>query len=306
LRILHTSEHEVGQIYVPWVNWALMVSVVALVLAFRSSAHLAFAYGMAVTGTFTITTVLFFYIVRHRWGRPRWLVIAGASGFLAFDLSFLAANLTKFTHGGWVPLLIGVVVFTVMITWQRGRELVTEERKRAEGPLGDFVVALREKSPPIARVPGVAVFLNRGRETTPLAMRATVEHNHSLHEHVVVLSIDTQPVPRVPEAERVVLDDLGFSDDGISFVSARFGYMEEPDVPAVLQVAVSAGLECPLEESEISYFLSLLEMRRTDGPGMSAWRKRLFLVTADIAADAGDYFKLPRDRTVVMGSQIEF
>jgi len=306
LRILHTSEEEAGQIYVPWVNWALMLSVLALVLVFRSSEHLAFAYGMAVTGTFTITTVLFFYIVRHRWGRPRWLVIAGASAFLSFDLSFLAANLTKFTHGGWVPLLIGVAVFTVMITWQRGRELVTQERKRAEGPLRDFVAAVREKSPPIARVPGTAVFLNRGKETAPLAMRATVEHNHSLHEHVVVLSIDTQPVPRVPESERVVVDDLGFRDDGIWFISARFGYMEEPDVPSVLRLAQSAGLEGPLEASEASYFLSLLEMRRTDAPGMSAWRKRLFLVTADIAADAGDYFNLPRDRTVVMGSQIEF
>ncbi len=306
LRIRHTSDSEIGQVYVPLVNWLLMVSVLALIFAFRSSTRLAFAYGTAVTGTFIITTILFFYLARNRGRKPMWMVAGGAAFFLFFDLSFFSANLTKFGHGGWLPLLIGVAAYTVMSTWARGRALVTAERRREEGPLEDFVTSIRELDPPLIRVPGTAVFLNRGRTTAPLAMRETVEHHHSLHEHVVILWVETIPVPRVADDERILVDDLGYSDDGISFVTARFGYAEEPDVPAVLSRANEAGLECPLEVDQASYFLSRIELRRTDAPGMAAWRKGLFEVTAESSADAADYFHLPRHRTVLMGSQIEF
>ncbi|HEX2708571.1 MAG TPA: potassium transporter Kup [Solirubrobacterales bacterium] len=305
LRIAHTSEQTVGQIYVPWINWVLMVSVLTLVFAFQTSAALAFAFGMAVTATITITTLLFFYIVRHQWGKPLWLVAIGAGAFLAVDLLFLAANLTKITHGAWLPLLIGITVFTVLTTWQRGRELVTGRRERAEGSLRAFIDELHERRPPLQRVSGTAVFLNRNKSTTPLAMRANVEHNQILHRHVVILSIETLPVPHVAPTDRVEIDELGYMDDGIAHVGARFGYMDEPNVPSVLRLASQSGLECPLEVDEASYFLSTIELRIGDAPGMTRWRKRLFVATSRITADAAEYFGLPRDRTVIMGSQIE-
>ncbi len=305
LRIVNTSEHTVGQIYVPWINWVLMVSVLTLVFAFQTSAALAFAFGMAVTATITITTLLFFYVVRHQWGKPLWLVAIGAGAFLVVDLLFLAANLTKITHGAWLPLLIGITVFTVLTTWQRGRQLVTERREGAEGSLQAFVGKLHERRPPLQRVSGTAVFLNRNKQTTPLAMRANVEHNQILHGHVVILSIETLPVPHVAEVERLEIDELGYVDDGIAHISARFGYMDEPNIPSLLRLAAQAGLECPLEVEEASYFLSTIELRIGDAPGMTRWRKRLFVATSRITADAAEYFGLPRDRTVIMGSQIE-
>ena len=204
LRIAHTSEQTAGQIYVPWINWLLMVSVLTLVFAFQTSAALAFAFGMAVTGTIMITTLLFFYIARHHWGRTLWLVVAGPGRSSTVDLLFFAANLTKITHGAWLPLLIAVAVFTVLTTWQRGRELVTERRQRQEGSLRAFVDELHDRRPPLQRTPGTAVFLNRNKMTTPLAMRANVEHNQILHEHVVILSIETLPLPQVPSTDRLV------------------------------------------------------------------------------------------------------
>jgi KUP system potassium uptake protein len=305
LRIVHTSEETVGQIYVPWINWLLMISVLTLVFTFETSASLAFAFGMAVTGTITITTLLFFYIVRHQWRKPLWLVALGAGFLLSVDLLFLAANLTKLAHGAWLPLLIGVTAFTVLTTWRRGRELVTAKRERAEGSLREFVDQLHERKPPVQRVPGTAVFLNRTKATAPLAMRASVEHLHALHEHVVILSIETRPVPHVPMASRLVIDDLGYSDDGITHVGARFGYMDEPNVPDLLRLIERAQIESPLEVDEASYFLSTIDLHRSDAPGMSRWRKRLFLATSRITADAAEYFGLPRDRTVIVGSRIE-
>ncbi|MFD3492851.1 potassium transporter Kup [Streptomyces sp. NPDC058690] len=305
LRIAHTSESTIGQIYVPWINWLLMVSVLTLVFAFRSSAALAYAFGMAVTGTITITTLLFFYVARAKWGTPRWLLGIGAGVLLFVDLLFVAANMTKLVHGAWLPLLIGLTAFTVMTTWQRGRELVTAERARAEGPLPEFVDDLRTGREPTLRAPGTAVFLNRGKETTPLAMRANVEHNHVRHEQVVILALQTEPVPRVPADQRVVVDDLGYADDGIIHVTARFGYMETPDVPGLLAMLDPAVTEGPLQLDQASYFLSKIELRRGKAPTMAPWRKRLFIATSYITADAAEYFSLPRDRTVIMGSHIE-
>jgi len=305
LRIAHTSEEQIGQIYVPWINWALLAAVLALVFTFKSSTALAYAYGVAVTGTITITTLLYFYIVRSQWGRPLWLVAAGAVPLLGVDLLFFGANLIKLPHGGWLPIAVAIVVFTVLTTWQKGRELVTRQRERDEGPLQEFVVELHDRKPPLLRVPGTAVFLNRGKATAPLAMRANVEHNHVLHEHVLILAIQTVPVPHVPPTGRLDVDDLGYKDDQIFHVTARFGYKDTPNVPGLLPLIRKAKLESKLDDSEISYFLSTIEVRRGNTPGMSRWRKRLFIATARLTADAAEYFQLPRDRTVIIGSRIE-
>jgi KUP system potassium uptake protein len=305
LRIAHTSEETVGQIYVPWINWLLLVSVLTLVVTFKTSAALAFAFGMAVTGTITITTLLFFYLVRQDWHKPLWLVAIGAGCLLCVDLLFLAANVTKITHGAWLPLVIAVSVFTVLTTWQRGRAIVTARREEAEGPLREFVDDLRRHKPPVTRVPGTAVFLNRNTLTAPLAMRASVDHLHALNEHVVLLTIDTLDVSHVASADRIVVDDLGYRDDGITHARARFGYMDQPNVPAVMRDLRQADIEFTFDVDELSYFLSKIDLYRGDAPGMSRWRKNLFLATAHLTSDAPDYFGLPRDRTVVMGSRIE-
>ncbi|MER7923750.1 potassium transporter Kup [Streptomyces sp. NPDC096057] len=305
LRIAHTSESTIGQIYVPWINWLLMVSVLTLVFAFRSSAALAFAFGMAVTGTITITTLLFFYVARAKWHTPVWLIATGATLLLTVDLLFVAANLTKLVHGAWLPLLIGLTAFTVMTTWQRGREVVTAERADHEGSLREFVDQLRSGERPVIQVPGTAVFLNRGKRTAPLAMRANVERNHVRHEQVVILSIETEPVPRVPLDRRIVVDGLGYADDGIIHVTARFGYMETPDVPGTLTLIDPAETEGTLHLDQASYFLSTIELRRGEAPTMAPWRKRLFIATSHITADAAEHFGLPRDRTVIMGWHIE-
>jgi KUP system potassium uptake protein len=234
LRIAHTSEEQIGQVYVPWINWALLAAVLALVFTFKSAEALAYAFGMAVTGTITITTLLYFYVVRHQWGKPRWLVAAGACPLLAVDLLFLAANVTKLPHGAWLPLLIAAAVFTVLVIWQQGRALATRLRERDEGPLRDFVDQLHARRPPLHRVPGTAVFLNRGKATAPLALRANVEHNQVLHEQELILAIETLPVPHVPAAGRLEVDDLGYKNDRLIHVTARFDYMDSPDVPGLL------------------------------------------------------------------------
>ena len=222
------------------------------------------------------------------------------------DLLFLAANLTKLVHGAWLPLLIGLAVFTVLTTWQRGRELVTAQRERDEGSLREFVDQMHERRPPLLRVPGTAVFLNRGKETAPLAMRANVEHNHVLHEHVVILSIETLPVPHVAGGPSGSRSTTSATPTTASSTSARASATwTSRTCPSVLRLAATAGLECPLEVDEASYFLSTIELRRGDAPGMARWRKRLFVATSHITADAAEYFGLPRDRTVIMGSQIE-
>ncbi|WP_433292038.1 potassium transporter Kup [Actinoplanes sp. CA-030573] len=305
LRVAHTSEHEIGQIYVPWINWLLMVSVLTLVFAFRSSAALAYAYGMTVTGTITITTLLFFYIARQRWQTSLWLLIPGAVVLLSIELLFVAANLTKLFHGAWLPLLIALVAFTVMTTWQKGRAIVTAERRRREGTLSEFIEDLTRNAAQIVQVAGTAVFLNRGNQTAPLAMRANVEHNHVRHDHVLIISIETLPVPRLTDEERITVDALGFEDDGIFFVSARFGYAESQDLQAALRLLDPGTTEGRLDLDNASYFLSKIELRRGAEPTMAAWRKRLFIATSYITADAAEHFGLPRDRTVIMGSHIE-
>jgi KUP system potassium uptake protein len=306
LHVVHTSARAYGQVYVPVINWFLLIAVLALVLAFQSSTKLAFAYGMAVTGTIITTSVLFFFVARHRWRQPIWLTLLGAAFFLTIEGAFFGANLTKIGHGAWLPLMIGLVLFFVMTTWFRGRSLVTAERFHVEGPLKDFIKEIRGRKPAVERVPGTGVFMNRGKETAPLSMRACVDHLHSLPENAVILSLETMPVPRIRPKDRLEVDDLGFKDDRITFVRAKHGYAEEYNVPKLVRQIAKAGVECPVDAREASFYLSRVQLRATDKPGMSRWRKRVFLVTALVAAEPSDYFQLPRERTITLGSEIEF
>ena len=304
LRIAHTSESSIGQIYVPWINGLLMVAVVILVFGFRSSAALGYAYGMAVTGTITITTLLFLYVAHVRWRTPLWLLILGGGALLVVDLLFLAANLTKLLHGAWLPLLIGLVTFVVMTTWQRGHQIAVAAREKAVGPLSDFIGGLPQRRPPLPRLPGTAVFLNRGGTVTPLSMRANVDRIHVLQQHVVIVSVDTVPVPRVPDADRITVDDLGDPADGIFYVVARFGYMEQPDVPAALRLVDPARMAGGVDLDEASYFISEINLCVGPEPAMAQRRTRLFITISRMTSDA-EYFGLPLDRTVIIGARIE-
>jgi KUP system potassium uptake protein len=303
LRVVHTSASTFGQVYLPWINGMLMVAVLILVFAFRSSAALAYAYGMAVTGTITITTVLYLYIAHARWRVPLWLIVVGGSALLGVDLLFVAANLTKLVHGAWLPLLIAITTFTVMTTWQRGNTIVSRRREVAEGPLDAFVDQLSRRG--LLRVPGTAVFLNRSSDTAPLALRANVEHNHVLPKQVVIVTIDVLPIPRASDSERIEVDSLGHADDGIIHVTARFGYMETPDVRHALRVLEPTKTEGSISIDDASYFLSKIQLIKGEAPTMPAWRTNLFIATSYLSADAAEFFCLPPDRTLIMGSRIE-
>src|SRR4051812_28335733 len=302
LAIRHTSAQEIGQVYVPAVNWLIFAAVVALVLGFRSSAHLASAYGVAVTGTLAIDTLLFFYVVRNLWRKPLWLAAAGCLTFLLVDLTFFTANLTKVLHGGWFPLTIALAVYVVLTTWQRGREIVTRNRVEEEGPLLPFVKQLRDLDP--SRAPGTGVFLNANPETTPLAMRAAVEHLNALPESVVIISLQTTNAPHVPIEERLEIDDLGYRDDGILHITARHGFQDETNVPKIVHAAARRELECDIQLDRLSYFVSRITIVVSDSPDMARWRKKLFLGLARNAGNPVDYFALPEEQTVVFGSLI--
>ena len=305
LTILHTSGSAVGQVYVPTVNWGIFAAVVALVVGFGSSEHLASAYGIAVTGTLAIDTILFFFVVRAVWRKPMWLAAAGAAAFLTVDLAFFAANLPKVLHGGWFPLVIALSIFVVLTTWQRGRAIVTKRRTEEEGPLRAFVEYVHDLDPPVYRAPRTGVFLNANIETTPLALRATVEHTNAMPEHVVIFSVHTIGVPHVPEDERVTVDDLGYRDDGINHVIARFGFQDNIDVPSTLRRAAGRLEDPGIDCDAASYVLSKISIVATDAPGIAVWRKKLFTVLARNAANPVPYFSLPDDRTIVIGQHIE-
>jgi KUP system potassium uptake protein len=304
LRVVHTSPSAYGQVYMPWINGMLMVAVLILVFAFRSSASLAYAYGMAVTGTITITTILYLYIARMRWRAPLWLIVIGGGALLCVDLLFLGANLTKLVHGAWLPLLIAVTIFIIMTTWQRGSAIVTNKRETEEGPLQGFVDQLSRRRE-LLRVPGTAVFLSRGNKTAPLALRANVKHNHVLHDHVVIVTIDTLSIPRVEDSGRIEIDALGDAHDGIIHVTARFGYMETPDVPHVLRLLDPARTEGLIAIDDASYFLSKIELTKGAEPTMPPWRRNLFIATSRLSSDGAEFFGLPQDRTLIEGSRIE-
>lgn len=304
LRIQHTSEKEEGQIYVPTVNWSLLAGVALIVVGFGSSAALASAYGVAVTGTFITTTILFLVVARSLWRKPLWMVIPLGAILLTVDLAFFTANLSKIAHGGWLPLLIAAVVFTLLMTWQRGRKIVTKNRTKKEGPLLGFVEKFNTMTPPVHRVPGTAVFLHANPETTPMALRANVEHNHSLHENVIIMAIQVMPFPHLDHAEWLMIDDLGHKDDGIAHITARIGYNDKVDVPQLVRTASTQGLECEVCE-DCSYFLSHISLAKAPAKNMARWRKNLFIAMSRQATNPVDFFGLAAERTVVMGGRID-
>jgi KUP system potassium uptake protein len=303
--VRQTSEHEGGQIYLPGVNAALFVGVMAVMLTFRSAERLATAYGVSVTGALVIDTILMLVVARVLWHWQPWKLVLAAVAFGGVEVTFLAANLSKVAHGGWLPLLIAIVLFTVMTTWRRGREIVSGNRRKQEGSLSEFVEDLYERGLP--RVEGTAVFPHPGKDSTPLALRANVQHNKVLHQDVLIVSASSANVPHVPVEERFQVDHLGHADDRIQHLSVRFGFSDEPNLPEALSQACESGvLTSPsIDAQHASFFLSRGSIRRTRGHGMAQWRKVLFLVLAHNAADPAAYFGLPVDRTVTMGSPVD-
>jgi KUP system potassium uptake protein len=271
LTIRQTSTRESGQIYIPAVNWLLFGGVLILMVTFRSSNRLAAAYGLADVGVFVTTTALFLIVAATIWKWPSWKVIAIGLLFGSVELAYLGANLTKIASGGWLPLLIAAVLVTAMTTWQSGRRIVTARRNELEGRLQDFVDELHER--PLPRVPGTAVFPHPTKETTPLALRANVEFNHVLHEHVVVVSLYAENVPHVPPDEQIEVDALHHTDDGIVHIEVSFGFQDEQDVPHALRRATGMSEELQIEPDEALYFLSRLTIQRGKKGGMAAWRR---------------------------------
>ena len=304
LRVVHTSESTFGQIYMPWINGMLMAAVLILVFAFRSSAALAYAYGMAVTGTITITTLLFLYIARTRWRTPLWVIVLGGGVLLLVDLLFVAANLTKLIHGAWLPLLIAVTTFTIMTTWQRGRQIVTGRREQAEGPLREFVDQLPERRPRLVRVTGTTVVLNRGKETAPLAMRANVERNHVLHSTWSSCRSTRGRCPAYPRTSESKSTILAMPTTA-SFMSRSLRLYGNPRCPWSTGAARSETDRRPDRHRRRFLLLSKIELTMGESPTMAPWRKRLFIATSYLTADAAEFFCLPRDRTVIVGSRIE-
>jgi KUP system potassium uptake protein len=306
LRVVHTSKME-GQIYVPVVNWTLMIGVVALVLAFQNSNRLANAYGVAVTGTFLLNTILFLAVARALWTTPRWRLLLLGGALLFVEFSFFAANVAKIFKGAWLPIVAGLGVLTLMLTWNKGRDYVTRVRGAREGTLQEFIDSLDELDEPVRRVPGVAIYLNPNRETTPLAFRAEVEHSRALHEKVLIVAVEPVSLPTVDESDRFMIERLGDPALGIRYVGIRMGYQEETAVPAMLALARRRMLlERDLKLETASYFISRITLVASDEPTeMRGWQKKLFVAIARNAASPIEAFDLPSDRTVSMGSSID-
>lgn len=300
MEIIHTSAAEMGQIYMPTVNWALMLATIALVIGFGSSSNIAGAYGVAVSTTMLITTVLAYVVARGLRGWSRTAAMAVTAAFLVGDLAFLVANYFKIIAGGWFPLLAAALVFTIMTTWRRGREILSA--KLREGALSPelFIQSLQVR-PPI-RVPGTAVFMHRNRDAIPSSLLHSLKHYKALHEKVILLTITSEEVSHVREGERLAIDDLG---EGIHRVSARYGYMEDIDVPELLGHAAEQGLK--VAPMETTYFLGRETLIVTKKPsGMMHWRERIFASMMRNAESAARFFRLPPNRVVELGAQIEF
>jgi KUP system potassium uptake protein len=301
--IRHTSRTEYGQIFIPEVNAAVGAACVALVLGFRSSDALAAAYGIAVTGTMTITTLLFHRVVRDRWRWPGWAAWPLTVLFLCTDVSFFGANLVKIEEGGWFPIAAGGFVYLLMSTWKRGRDALAEQMRGASLPL-DLFLADVERRPP-HRIPGTAIFMTSHPEGVPPVLLHHLKHNKVLHERVVLVSVLTEEVPSVPETERVTVRNLG---SGIHQVVGRYGFMETPDVPALLAALPPWAIPGPRIERtplETTYYLGRETLLPTGPSRLASWRKRLFIIMARNARTASAFFGLPPNRVVELGAQIQ-
>ena len=298
MRTLHTSEREIGQIYVPGINWMLLGAVIALVVGFQSSSALASAYGIAVTLTMMIDTLLAFVVVRGLW---KWGVVkafAFLAVFLVVDLAFFSANLVKVLAGGWFPLLIGAAIFTLLTTWKRGRSILNERIRCDTMPLDIFIQSMFHDPPP--RVSGTAVFMTTWIDGVPRALLHNLLHNKVLHDRVVLVKVDSADVPYVAEGERLQLTELDF---GFYQLRIRYGFKDEPDIPAELARCAAFGFRSNLMET--SFFLGRETLVSRVGSGMARWRERLFIVMFRNAGSAADYFRIPPNRVVELGTQVE-
>ncbi len=298
-RVIQTSSEEIGQVYIPAVNWGLMITTVALVLGFHSSTNLAGAYGVAVTTTMVITTILAYFLMVKRWGWK--LISAGtlASLFLAVDIPFLGANLFKITHGGWFPLAAGAAVFSLMTTWRRGRELINSKLHGEKESFADFIDKLAEDPP--HRVRGTAVFLTGMFTGTPRTLLHHLNHNRVLHKQVIVLTVLTEDVPRVPAAERVLVDKM---QQGFARVIVRYGFMQSPNIPVVLRQCEPFGLEVNFDQT--TYFLARETIiSTTQKSKMMRWQKKLFSFMYRNALTETAFFNIPAEQVVELGQQVE-
>ncbi|MEX2219800.1 MAG: potassium transporter Kup [Phycisphaerales bacterium] len=298
MTIRHTSSAQRGQIYLPFVNWTLMLSCIGLVVGFKSSSNLAAAYGIAVTTTMSITTILFGVVAWRNWKWPMSAALALAAFFLAFDLAFLGANVVKIPHGGWFPIVVAAAVFILMTTWKTGRRVVAQRLAQQTVPFDSFLVSIRRGMP--LRVPGAAVFMYSSATGTPPALLHNLKHNKVLHERVILLTVRTEDLAHVPPVERVGAEALG---EGFFRVRVRYGFMDEPDIPAALALVPSESL--PLDPMQVTYFLGRENLIPSSRPGMARWREALFAWMSRNAQSATAYFRLPPNRVVELGAQIE-
>ena len=298
LEIIHTSDTQEGQIYIPRVNRVLLLGVLALVLLFRSSDALANAYGIAVAGTMVTTTALAFFVVWRLWHWPLWGALALVCGFLSIDLTFFIANLFKVFEGGWVPLMLGAAMAVVMWTWSRGSRILSIKSHRDSIPIAD-VIKMLEKSKP-TRVPGTAIFLTSDPTVTPSSFMHNLKHNKVMHERVVMMCVHSETSPRVPAAHRFEVQIL--SPDFVS-VTLHFGYMESPRIPVALAALRKAGHKFDIMTT--SFFLGRRTLKPAANSGMPQWQDQLFIALAKQAASAPDFFHLPSDRVVELGAQMK-
>jgi len=298
LEIQHTSAETIGQIYVPQINFALMAATVALVIAFGSSSSLAAAYGIAVTATMGITTLLAYVVSRYVWGWSRLAAGLITGLFFVVDLAFFGANVLKIAHGGWVPLVIAATVYLLMTTWKRGRDILGARLRERAYPFAQFLKDIAAR-PPI-RVPGTAVFMTGSPAGTPITLLHNLEHNKVLHEKVVLLTVTTADIPQVPADDRVSVEPLG---ENFFRVTLVYGFIEEPNVPAALAEAREQGLR--IDPKTTTYFLGRETLLATRRPGMAVWRERLFVLMSRNAMRATAFFRIPSDRVVELGLQLE-
>ncbi|HVS00073.1 MAG TPA: potassium transporter Kup [Thermoanaerobaculia bacterium] len=298
MEILHTSEEEIGQIYVPTVNWALMFATITLVISFRSSSNLAAAYGVAVTATMVITTILAAVVARRVWGWSAAAVYPVAALFLLIDLSFFGANIIKVAEGGWLPLTVAIVVYTLLSTWKKGRSILAERLAQDALPFETFIQGVKPDMPP--RVPGTAVFMSRDADATPTALLHNLKHNRVLHERVILLTVLTDEVPRVPREDKIQIEKLGKE---FYRVRSFYGFLESPGVPELIELCRERGLD--LKIMSTTFFLSRETLIASRKPGMAIWREKLFSFMTRNALRPTDFFRIPPNRVVELGMQVK-
>ena len=298
LRVTHTSAKHMGQIYVAPVNWLLLVCTVGLVLGFRTSSRLAAAYGVAVTASMLVTATLFYIVMRRRWEWKLPVALSLTALFFSVDFSFFAANMTKITHGAWFPLVIAMLVLSVMLTWEKGGQVLAMRAQGLTRPLDEFLNEIADAPP--KRVPGQAVFLTRSHNTVPVAMIQNLRHNKVLHAEVFFLNIRTEQIPRVPNFEKIELERFG---SGVHRIIAHFGYMEEPTVAVIFALCRDKGVDVDLNAA--SFFLGREKLTVGDPPAMSRWRSNLYLFLARNGMDPAAFFDIPSGQVIEVGARLQ-